>query len=62
MSKGPRNFRLTLWIFMTFVAGYMVVYTVTHGGELWKIITQGIVLVLGIIFCIMIYSAGKKDN
>jgi membrane protein YdbS with pleckstrin-like domain len=47
---------------MTFVAGYMVVYTVTHGGELWKIITQGIVLVLGIIFCIMIYSAGKKDN
>jgi len=63
MSTNPRNnFRLTLWIFMTFVIGYMLVFTITHGGETWRIVAFVIAFLIGLTTCFFLYKARKNDS
>jgi len=56
------NFRLTLWIFMTFVVLFMVVYTIRINGPQWKIIALSVALLIGIVVCILLYRINKNKN
>lgn len=62
MNNSRTRFRLMLWIFMTFVAGYMLVFVITHNAPQWKIIVHTLLFIIGLIFCLLIYKAGKKED
>ena len=63
MNGAPRNnFRLTLWLFMSFVIGYMLVFTITHGGPPWKISALAVFLLIGLLVCIMLLRSRKNNS
>lgn len=60
-GPGPHNFRLILWIFMTFMVLFMLGYTVINNGPSWKVIALSVAALIGMIFCFFLYKASRNN-